>query len=136
MTTLYMPGYAIIKRHDVIFFIIYYIWGKVMFSEVFICSQGGGGGGCLPPPIMHHWSHDQRGIWLLIGGGGGVWAEGGRGGYLVRGGWVSGCIKADHPPPPSPTPGKDTMGYGQSAVGTHPTRMHSFFMYLITNSVA
>ena len=35
------------------------VWGKVMFSQVFVCPQGGGEGLC---PSMHHRSHDQGGL--------------------------------------------------------------------------
>ena len=45
------------------------VWGKVMFSQVFVCPRGGGGGeGWLPG--MHHRSHDQH------RGGGGLHLEG------------------------------------------------------------
>ena len=33
------------------------VWGKVMFSQVFVCSTGGGGWF----PSMYHRSHDQGG---------------------------------------------------------------------------
>ena len=33
------------------------VWGKVMFSQVFVCPQRGGGW----LPSMHHKSHDQGG---------------------------------------------------------------------------
>ena len=77
------------------------VWGKVMFSQVFVCPREGGWlprirsymtRGHLPPP-------------------GGSASEG----VCIRGGgWID---------PPRDT--WDTTGYGQQAGGTHRTEMHS-----------
>ena len=42
------------------------VWGKVMFSRVFVCPRGEGG----YFPSMHNRSHDQGGGGLHPGGGG------------------------------------------------------------------
>ena len=42
----------------VLLLIAFEVWGKIMFSQVFVCSQGWGWGGCLVrgSPTFHHFS--------------------------------------------------------------------------------
>ena len=98
----------------------YSLEGKVMFSQASVCPLGWGGGS-LP----------LRRVYLL----GGFPSEGdvcllrwdltsGRGGGLPSGGVCplrGVCLL--------PPPGKDTMAYGQSAVGTYLTGMHSCLVH-------
>ena len=84
----------------------YVVWGKVMFSQACVCSQEG-----------EVWSEGGRvGAWS--GKGVCVWSEGAR--CLVGGGGDGQRGYGD-------TPSPDTPRYGQPAVGTHPTGMHSCF---------
>ena len=77
-----------------------------MFSQVFVCPQGG--------------SALRRGLpWL--GGGGGVSMQTTQKEYTPQ--------KVDTPPPP-PTRQKTDQEYGQYAVDTHPTGMHSCYLYV------
>ena len=43
--------------------------------------------------------------------------------------------RADTPPQQTPPPPKQTAAYGQRAAGTHPTGMHSSFVYTFTHVV-
>ena len=47
---------------------------------------------------------------------------------------VSTPLGADTPPDQTPTPGKQTPAYGQRAVGTHPTGMHSCSLFSDMNN--
>ena len=83
------------------------VWGKVIFSQVFVCVWGGD----VWLPSIHHRSHDQEGLHP----GGGSAAKGGGlhpGGYACKGVGQT-PIRLRY------------MGYGQQAGDTHPTGMHS-----------
>ena len=73
------------------------VWGKVIFSQVFVCPRERGG-----VTSQNQKLHDQGG------------SASSRGVCIRGGGWID---------PPLDT--WDTTGYGQQAGGTHPTEMHS-----------
>ena len=118
------------------------VWGKVIFSEACVKNSIHGGwpssmhyrwypsipcrypGGGIPACLAGLQAHNQ-------GGSSGVWPGGSPGPHLGglqahTHGVIPACTEADKPPPPQ----KAT-----AAGGTHPTGMHSCFLYYLATLV-